>query len=157
MTEISSEVIHFFNKEHFVIIATLDKSGTIHTSAKGILEIGDRGKIFILDLYKGRTYQNIKNNPNVNLTLVDERRFMGYSIKGKARIVREGLISKKRLELWHDKLAKRIARRVIRHVKSPGTGSEGIPEAGFPMPKYLIEVSADKVISLTPGRLKKGR
>ena len=152
--KIPTELKHILDKEHYLIVSTLDKDGTIHTSAKGILEVDSKGKIFILDLYKGNTYKHIKNNPNVTLTTVDEHRFRGYSIEGKAKIKKEDSLPKNVLKDWHGRLAKRIAKRVIKHVKEEMPEHKTIPEAKFPLPKYLIEVSVNKIIDLAPHSLK---
>jgi len=44
---------------------------------------------------------------------------------------------------------------VIRHVKE-NRQKDGIPEAGFPVPKYLIEIRVDKIVDLAPEALKRG-
>jgi len=154
MKEIPQGARQILEKQHFLIVSSVDKDGSIDTSAKGILEANPKGRILLLDLYKGRTYNNVKRNPNVTLTMVDENRFRGFSVKGKARIVKEGTLPKNKLELWHDKVSKRIARRLIKQVKDDLPGGEKIPEASFPMPKYIIEVKVDSIIDLAPGRKK---
>jgi len=148
--QIPYEVKSFLEKQHFVIMSSVNSKSVIHTSAKGVIEVNAEGKIFILDLYKGQTYRNIKNNSNVTLTAIDEHRFKGYSMEGTARIVKEDSVPKNKLEAWHDKVAKRIARRVIRHVKEEKSGHEGVPEARFPFPKYLIEISVNGIVDLAP-------
>ena len=144
---------HFLNKQHYVVVSTLDKKGTIHTSLKGVVEIEPNGKIIILDLYKARTYENISNNSNVTLTAVDDNRFKGFSLSGKAKIIKKRDIPKKKIDIWHERLAKRIARRVITHVKEARGESESIPEAKFPLPQYLIEVTVEKIVDLAPKRV----
>ena len=154
MAFIPQDVKHLLEKHHVTVVASRDGKNAIHTSAKGILAVDPRGKIFVLDIYKGRTYRNIKRNPHVTLTTIDERAFKGYSVKGRAKIINEGAVPKNRLEIWHAKLATRIARRLIRHVKGESPGHEGIPEARFPFPKYIIEVSAERITDLAPQKLK---
>jgi len=151
--KLNDDVKNFLEKQHFVIVSTLDDKGNIHTSAKGIIQVESRGKIFLLDIYKGRTYRNIRLNPNVTVTAIDERRFRGYSVEGKARILREDNLPKKALDTWHEKLARRIARRVISHVKE-GREEKKIPEASFPFPKYIIDVTVDSITDLAPREVK---
>ncbi|MFH1593552.1 MAG: pyridoxamine 5'-phosphate oxidase family protein [Candidatus Omnitrophota bacterium] len=150
MAEISPGVKHFLEKQHFVIVASFDTDGNIHTSCKGVVEVDAKGEIIILDLFNARTYKNIKRNPKVTITAVDEHKFIGYSIEGQARIVKENFVPKGKLQIWHEKLARRIAKRVIRHVKGDVTGHKGIPEATFPLPKHVIKVSVSKVVDLAP-------
>lgn len=150
MGKISSSVKNLLGKQHFVIVASLNKSGTIHTSAKGVVDVDPKGKIFILDVYKAKTYKNVKNNPHVTLTSIDEKNYRGYSIRGRASIIKEDKLPKDKLKIWHDKVSKRIAKRIIRHVRGESSGHEGIPEADFPLPQYIIEVSVEAVIDLAP-------
>ena len=154
--KIPEAVENILEKEHFVVVSSAESNKTIHTSAKGVIEVDPKGRIFMLDLYKGKTYVNIRKNPHVTLTVINERGFRGYSIKGRAKIVKKETLSKKTLTLWNEKLAKRIARRIISHVKDQRAEHEAIPEASFPFPKYLIEVFVDKIVDLAPRKLKSG-
>lgn len=155
MTVISDKVKTFLERQNFIILSSLRNDGSIHTSAKGLIKVDARGKIFILDIYKSVTYRNIKRNPTVTVTSVDERRFRGYSLEGRGKIVREGSLTKEVVGKWHDKLAKRIAKRIISHVKEAHLAQESIPEAAFPAPKFLIEVSVDRIVDLAPGTDRK--
>jgi len=152
--EIPHETKHLLDKHHFAILSTQDTKNIIHTSAKGVIEVNPNGKIFVLDLYKGKTYRNLKRNPNVTLTVIDEHRYKGYSIEGKAKIIKEDSVPKKTLDIWHERLANRIAKRVIRHVKEEEHSGKGIPEARFPFPKYVIEIFVNRVIDLAPHKLR---
>jgi len=155
--KIPDQVKSFLEKQHFAIISSIEANNRLHTSAKGIIDINPKGKIFVLDLYKGQTYKNIKKNPNVALTVIDDHNYTGYSIQGKAKITKENTISDKKMKVWHDNLAKRIARRVIRHVKNEVSGHEGIPEARFPIPKHLIEIDVEKIVDLAPHKVKQNQ
>ena len=150
---IPDDVENLLQKEHFIVISSLYKDKTVHTSAKGVIKVDLKGKIFILDLYKGKTYHNIKRNPHVTLTAINERNFRGYSIEGRAKIVRKETVPKSALKLWEEKITKRIARRIISHVKDERMERD-IPEASFPLPKYLIEVSVNKIVDLAPHKIK---
>ena len=154
MVDISHSVENLLNHQHYVIVSSFDREGEIHTSAKGVVDVDRRGRIYILDLYKGRTYANIIRNPNVTLTTIDDRTFKGYSIQGKAKIIDKKFVSRRKMQLWHERLAKRIAKRIVRHVREETSGRRGIPEARFPIPRYLIEVSIRKIIDLAPERLR---
>jgi len=151
--KLNDTIKHFLSKQHYVVVSTLDKKGMLHTSLKGLVEIEPSGKILLLDLYKTRTYENISNNPNVALTAVDDKCFKGLSLSGKAKIIERVNIPKKKLDIWHERLAKRIARRVITHVKENRGESESIPEAKFPLPQYLIEVTVERVVDLAPKKI----
>ena len=152
---IPENAARMLDKQHFVIVSSVDQKGSVDSAAKGIIEVDPKGRICVLDLYRGRTYRNIKKNPRVTLTAIDERRFRGYSIKGKARIMSDGALPKRKLSVWQDKIAKRIARRLIKHVKEETPDHEDIPEARFPLPKHIIEIDVLDIIDIAPHRAKK--
>ena len=151
--KINDELLRFLQKQHYTVISTVDKDGAIHNSCKGILEIDQQGKIHLLDLYKQRTYENLKLNPNISLTVVDEHRFRGYSLKGKAKIISEDSIKKETIKAWEKKITGRISQRIIRNIKGE-KGHPKHPEIMLPKPEYIIEMDVKKIIDLTPQSLK---
>ena len=87
MKRLNKEIIYFFRNENFVIVSTVDEKGRPHNSCKGIVKISQRGGVYLLDLYRENTYKNLKQNPCISITAVDGHRFVGYCLKGKAKII----------------------------------------------------------------------
>jgi len=153
MKKITEEITRLFCKQGFVIVSTLDSVGSIHCSAKGIAGIEAEGKIYLIDLYCGKTFSNLKLNPTISITAVDEDEFSGFTLKGKAKIVDREEIKDHIVASWEDKVLQRVSNRVIGHIKDEKK-SRHHPEAIFPHPQYLIEVDVDSVVDLTPKNLK---
>jgi len=151
---IAPDIIEFFHKQRFTVISTIDEKGYPHNACKGIVEIGAGGKVYLLDLYTARTYKNLKRNPRISITAVDEHKFLGYAMKGRARITPKGKVSKKILKMWEDKINSRIAHRLLKNMQGE-KGHASHPEAMLPIPAYLIEVDIEEVIDLTPPHIKK--
>lgn len=151
---ITSDIVQFFHNQRFTIIATIDKNGYPHSSCKGIVEIDKRGRVYLLDLYRAKTYENLKKNPRISITGVDEHKFIGYCLKGKAKIVPRNRVSKRILKLWEDKITSRISHRLLKNIQGE-KGHSAHPEALFPGPAYLIEVDVDEVIDLIPAHIRK--
>ncbi|HIE35871.1 MAG TPA: pyridoxamine 5'-phosphate oxidase family protein [Candidatus Omnitrophica bacterium] len=149
--KIPDQLVSFLQKQGFVVVSTLDKKGNIHNSAKGIVETKD-DKIYLIDLYKKRTFLNLKNNPKISITAIDERKFLGFTLKRKAKVLK-GRIKEEILEKWEKKVIKRILKRVMRSIKEERKSSSQ-PEASFTSPKYLIEMEVEEVIDLVPAHLK---
>jgi len=147
--EILEEVIKFFRENEFVFLATLDSRGKIHISIKGLIKVERDGKFYIFDLYKGRTYRNLKNNPQATISAVDEHRFRGYALQGIAEIVNLKNVSEEIHKLWEKNVARRISKRLSKTVKK-GISSPGHPEMKFPPPRYLILFIPQKIIDLAP-------
>lgn len=153
MVEISREIIYLIEKQGFVVVSTLDKSGSIHCSAKGIAGIESCGQVFLIDLYLNKTFSNLKENPVITITAIDEHKFMGFCLKGKAKIVGHDDIKDHIREAWEEKVIKRVSDRVLKGIKEDKQNAHH-PESLFPHPKYLIEMDVEEIVDLTPSHLK---
>ena len=154
MPEVSTDIIHFFNKQGFVIVSTIDAKGLIHCSAKGISGIEKEGKIYVIDLYRTHTFNNLKANPIVSITAVDEEHFTGYTLKGKARIVEKENLEEKVIKEWEERVVQRISQRLIKNIQEEKKTSHH-PEAKLPPVQYLIEIEVEDIVDLTPGHIKR--
>jgi len=153
MVRLSEEIIQFFSKQKFVIVSTIDKDGTLHTSCKGIVRIDKMGLVYLLDLYLAQTYNNLKRNPQISLTAVDEHHFRGYCLKGKARLLAIDKPKPSYIDIWEKKIASRITQRLLKNMLGE-KGHPHHPEAHLPEPKYLIVVEVKKIIDLTPRHIQ---
>ena len=153
MRKLSNEIIQFFHSQGFVIVSTIDHNGTPHNACKGIVKITNSGYVYLLDLYKARTYDNLKHNSRISITSVDEHKFNGYCLKGKAKIIpaeklRPGIITE-----WENRITNRITRRLIKNIRGE-SGHARHPEALLPKPEYLIVMRITEIVDLTPHNLK---
>lgn len=151
---IKPDIVEFFHNQRFTVISTIDKKGYPHNSCKGIVQIDESGKVYLLDLYMAGTYENLKANPNISITAVDEHKFTGYCLKGKAKIVQKNKVSKSILKLWEDKVTSRISHRLLKNMKGE-KGHQTHPEALLPAPTYLIVADIDEIVDLVPGHIKR--
>jgi predicted pyridoxine 5'-phosphate oxidase superfamily flavin-nucleotide-binding protein len=153
MERLNDDIIHFFKRQGCVIVATIDKDGYPHTSCKGIVDIEEKGVIYLLDLYKAKTYKNLKKNRSISITAVDEHRFKGYCLKGKAEITHRENLDSSIIDKWEQHLAGRITKRLLKNIH----GEKGYhlhAEAQLPNPEYLISIKVEEVINLTPPHIK---
>jgi len=153
MKRLADDIINFFQSQGFVVVSTIDKDGGLHNACKGIVDIKSNGRIYLLDLYKGKTFQNLQSNHHISIAAVDEHKFIGYCLKGKAKIIREEEISPQIIKAWEERITSRLTRRVIRNIHEE-KGHPRHPEALLPKPEYLIVMDAEEVIDLTPHHLK---
>ncbi len=154
MIELSSDIISLFEKQGFVIVSTLDAKGNIHCVAKGIVSIKKEGKVFLVDIYQASTFNNLKRNPTVTITAIDEHQFSGYALKGKGYLIGRDGIKAHVLKKWEEMVTKRVSNRLIKNLKEDKKTSHH-PESLFPQPKNLIEIDVEEIIDLTPRHLKR--
>lgn len=153
MKKLPDGVINFLENQGYVIVSTVDKAGSPHNSCKGIVDIKSAGQVYLFDLYKGKTFQNLKSNPHISIAAVDEHSFVGYCLKGRARIITTGEVNPRIIKAWEDKIASRLARRLIKNIREEKTQLRH-PEALLPKPEYLIVLETQEIVDLTPRHIK---
>ncbi|MFH1191264.1 MAG: pyridoxamine 5'-phosphate oxidase family protein [Candidatus Omnitrophota bacterium] len=154
MKQIPAEVIDFLRTQDFVIVSSIDKNGFPHGSCKSIVKINPVGKIYLVDVYSGVTSENIKCNQHISISAVDEQKFIGYCLKGKARKMPDDFISQEVIKTWEENITSRLAKRLLRNL-AQGQGQRHHPEAGLPPPKQLIVLEVGKIVNLAPYHLRK--
>lgn len=107
----------------------------------------------MLDLYKGATFDNLKNNPHISITAIDEHKFIGYCLKGKAQIVTEDEFQPQIIQAWEDRITGRLTKRLLKNIREE-KGHPRHPEVLMPKPQYLILMKVEEVVDLTPQHLK---
>ncbi len=152
MGKIPDDIVKFLHAQHFTVVSTIGKDGLPHNSCKGIVNIeGDT--VYLLDLYKGQTHENLEKNPAISVSVVDEHRFKGYCLKGTAKLITEDLLKPHIIKSWEEKITARITHRLIKNLKGEH-GHESHPEAQLPKPKYLIAMKVAEIVDLTPPPLR---
>ena len=151
---LTDDVVQFLHRQGFVIVSTIGENGIPHASCKGIVKIDkNKNEVYLLDLYKARTYKNLKQNRNVNLTVADEHKFRGYCLKGKAGVIKEDKIKSHIIKVWEEKITTRVTSRILKNIRGE-KGHPRHPEILLPKPQYLIVINVKEVIDLTPHALK---
>jgi len=155
MKKLPDEIIQFFHNQGCVIVSTIDKNGFPHSACKGIVQINRNGRVYLLDLYRARTYENIKQNPHISITAIEEHKFMGYCLKGKAEIIPEGKLESHIIKAWETRITSRLTRRLLKNIREE-KGHPRHPEILLPKPEYMIAMEVEEIIDLTPHHLKQG-
>lgn len=154
MKSLPDDIVHFFQKQHFVVVSTIDKrSGAPHNSCKGVIKIDKNGSIYLLDLYKWRTYGNLMHNPHISITAVDEHKFKGWCLRGKAKILPGEKLKSDIIKAWETRIAARITHRVLKNIQQEN-GHRRHPEAQLPRPEYMIVMEVEEIVDLTPHQIR---
>lgn len=153
MKRLPEDIAQFLHGQNFVIVSTVDTNGGAHNACKGIVDIKSDGTVYLLDLYRGHTYSNIKRNPRITITAVDEHRFKGYCLKGKAITIHESDFQPHIIKAWEDRITSRLTQRLLKNLREE-KGHTRHPEVLLPSPKYMIAMEVEEIIDLTPHRLK---
>ena len=153
MKRLTEEIIQFFQRQSCVVVSTVDKNGFPHSACKGIIKINKNGRIYLLDLYQGKTYVNLTYNPTISLTAVDDHTCVGYCLKGKAKIIPQKKLLLGAIKAWEARIASRLTQRLLKNIHEE-KGSSRHPEALLPKPEYMILMEVKEIVDLTPSHLK---
>lgn len=114
------KIIDGLHSKEFISVATCDFNGQPNAAPKLILKIEDN-IIYLIDYTIGRTWVNLKSNPRVSLSFVDQDALIGYQLNGEVELIESGATYNKMLHELHEKevglSAKRIVEGVLRGKK----------------------------------------
>ena len=108
-------------------VATASKSGQPNVTPKGSLKLLDDQHVMFADLFSLKTRQNLKENPQIAVTVIDPGTAKGYQIKGKAEFLTSGPL--------FDQMATQI---------------KGSPK-GLPPLQYLVKITVEAVFDQSVG------
>jgi predicted pyridoxine 5'-phosphate oxidase superfamily flavin-nucleotide-binding protein len=91
MAEISipQDVKDFLNGR-LAWVSTASSAGIPNAVPKGSVRVLDDQHLMFADLFSQKTRTNLKENPNVGVTVIDVETATGYQIKGKAEMQDSG-------------------------------------------------------------------
>jgi predicted pyridoxine 5'-phosphate oxidase superfamily flavin-nucleotide-binding protein len=139
--------------EKVVLVGTANKRGVPNVSPKGVVSVDcAEGTIYFVDLYGGRTYRNLKENPQVSIAVVNYHEFCGYQFKGHTSLVSSGPLFENFKQAWERRSTGLLIERIIQNVRQGH--SHGRSELHLPEPKHLVRVKVEKIIDLAPRGLK---
>lgn len=154
MTHLSDSIIHFLQRQGCVVVSSIDANGFPHSSCKGIVKIDREGSVYLLDAYRGKTFLNLQHNPCVSVTAFDEHKFIGYCLKGRARILSKEELGPEITRAWEERIAGRLTQRLLNNLRGESKGHPAHPEARLPGPEHMIVIDIREVVDLTPHHLK---
>ncbi len=141
------QALRFFQAQSFVVVSTIDAEGFVHNSCKDIVHVTPQGRVFLLDLYHGSTEANVRRDPHISLTAVDEHHFKGFCLKGRVISITQNDIDQELIKAWDERMTSRVTKRLLKNVGGD-KGHPFHPELSMPTPKYLIAVDVERVVDL---------
>ncbi len=79
----------FLSKGKFVNVATCSNERMPNVAPKLIAKT-EKNIIYIIDYVIGKTYSNLKENPRVSLSFINERTLTGYQMNGSVDVIESG-------------------------------------------------------------------
>ena len=87
---ISNEMKELIEKQKLGYVATVSPDNTPNLSPKGTLSVWDDEHLIFADIKSPKTMSNLKENPSVEINVVDPISRKGYRFKGVSTIISSG-------------------------------------------------------------------
>jgi hypothetical protein len=84
-----------FLKGKMAWVGTASKDGTPNATPKGSVQVLDDSHLVFADLFSLKTRENLKENPQVSVTVIDLATTKGYQFKGTAELIDSGPLFEK--------------------------------------------------------------
>ena len=128
-------------QQRFGFIATVCPDGTPNLSPKGTTAVWDNDRLVFADLASPTTMGNLRQNPALELNVVDVYSRKGYRFKGTVSIVEKG-------EALFDEICHAF-----------NTGTRGVHQVQLPARSYVL-LKVDRALPLvspayTPGKTER--
>lgn len=117
MSKITGNMLELLKKREFVSIATADRNGQPNSVPRFFLS-AQGNLLYLVDHVMGQTVLNIKENPLVSVSFMDQDALEGYRLNGTATLIERGKSYDALMKEWDKKIVKLSAARVIEAVRS---------------------------------------
>ncbi len=150
---ITKKIVELLKKREFISAATCDFEGRPNVAPKFLLKVEDNF-IYLIDYVIGRTFENLKINPAVSLSIMDTDMLKGYQISGSVEIIEKGPLYNEMLNAFREKGIRLATERIIKGIQS-GQAHESF-EIAFPERIAVFKIKIEEVVEIdSSGSLKR--
>lgn len=147
------ELANLLAKREFISVATCDFKGRPNAAPKFLLKV-DGNRLYLVDYTIGTTWQNLKANPRISLSLIDIPRLRGYQINGSVKIISKGKVYEKMHKEMTEKEIVLTAQHIIDEIR--GHAAHETFEVLINEKFAIFEVHVDEVVEMgIQGELKR--
>ncbi len=148
--KITTDMQRLLTRQNVVIVGTVNPDDSPNISLKGLLKVDPEGCIYFSDLYRGKTFRNIRRNPRVSVLVFSIEEFRGFQFIGRAELIESGPLFKEAEADWQAKKSRLLGRRISKNVRKGF--SHGRSEFQLPSLKALIRMDVERVYDMSPDR-----
>ena len=150
---LAPKIQKLLNQREFISVATCDLTGQPNAVPKFFLKAEDRF-IYLVDYTIGRTWENLKINPQVSLSFSELEMLHGYRINGRVEILEKGPGFESLLSEVKEKTTALTVERVLTGVQQRKTHQHF--EVGIPEKFVIYKIKIEEITEIGPqGELTK--
>ena len=138
MVKISQEIKDLVEHQRLGFVATVSPDNTPNLSPKGTVTVWEDEYIVFGDIRSPNTIANIKQNPAIEINVIDHFKRRGYRFKGTASIINSGQEYDKIQSIYKERGIQSIINDIVK-VKVDSVGE-------ITAPSYDLGVSEEQLV-----------
>ena len=145
---LTKTVSDFLKTREFVSVATCDLKGRPNAAPKMILKI-ESNYIYLVDYTFGRSFENLKINPRVSISLTNNESLKSYQVNGSVELIESGPAYEK---IAPELVEKQISLSTDRIIKGLSTGKHHENfEVAIPEKFVIFKVKIEEAVEMDYG------
>jgi general stress protein 26 len=134
-----------------ISVASSDLHGKPNSAAKMLVDIVEPNRIYYLDYRNTQTFTNLKENPQLSISFMNDAAFTGYRLTGTAEIIESGPEMEAAKKSWDRRVISYEADRILARV----TGRYSTKESEMMLPPdfVIIKFTAREAAVIKPDRV----
>ena len=138
-----------------VSVASCDGRKVPNSASKMLVEIAPPNCVYFLDYRITQTYLNVRENPQVSVSFMDDARFVGYRLTGACEVLEAGQEFDEIRRKWDRRLISYEADRILKRV----TGEYSAREAENVLPRdfVIMKLTAAEAAMIRPDRVLRAK
>ena len=149
-SEITKKFIDHGRRLKTIFVATCSSAGEPNCAPKMLINVARSGAVYYLDYAFAKSYANLKVNPRISLSFMDDVEFLGYRLSGAAAILRPGREFDRAKGEWESRVIRYEAERLINRLKGKYSTRES--ELLLPENFVIVKFIADEAALVKPDR-----
>ena len=149
-SEITKKFIEHSGRLKTIFVATCGSAGEPNCAPKMLISVAKSGAVYYLDYTFARSYANLRENPRISLSFMDDVEFLGYRLSGAAAILRPGSELDRAKGEWEARVIRYETERLINRLK--GRYSTRESEISLPENFVIVKFTADEAALVKPDR-----
>lgn len=151
--DLLKSLLYFLTGGKFVNVATCNLERMPNVAPKLIAKVDD-DNLYIVDYVLGTTYVNIKENPRVSVSFVDDKTFTGYQLNGTATVIEKGPEFERLAEEFQKIKTDFTVERILYNVRT-GEKASASPEFSLPEKFAILRIKVIEIVEISStGHLK---
>lgn len=136
----------FLSQGKFANVATCNEERMPNVAPKLIAKV-ENNLIYLVDYVMGSTYTNLKTNPRVSLSFVDEKTLTGYQLNGAVAVLASGAEFDKLSEEFQQIKTNFTVERILFNVRTGGKASH--QDIVLPEKFIILKVKVFEIVEIS--------